>query len=121
MKIYAFDTHFWTLYERDGYGKVKNVTQKAGVNIFEMDALFIPMFFGDHWVLTIIDLHGRRACCYDSLGIDRTKEMSKLIEYLKFEQNDKNMHEYDLSNIQIVNSQKAPGECLKIFMIILIY
>ena len=115
MKIYAFDTHFWTKYNRDGFGGVKNWTQRAGVNIFEKDALFIPMFFGDHWVLTIIDFRGRRACCYDSLGIDRTKEMSKLMEYLKFEQDDKNMHEYDLSNIQMVDSQKAPGECVENF------
>ena len=118
VKIHAFNTKFWTIYERDGYDKVKKWTK--GVNIFEKDALFIPMHFGDHWAVTIIDFRARRACCFDSLGVDRSKHMPKVMEYLQFEQNERNKNEYDLSSIQTVNSQKAAGECVENFLDLLI-
>ena len=114
INFHAMGTHFWTKYDRDGYDSVKSWIRED-INIFEKDAFFVPMHFGNHWALTIFDFRGRRACCYDSLGIDRSNQLSKMMEYLKLEQNRTGRLDYDLSNIEIVDSQKAPGECIARF------
>ena len=44
------------------------------------------------------------------MGIDRSKETKKLMEYLQLEQEDKKNTNYDLSILQTMDSEKASGE-----------
>lgn len=81
--IWAFDTMFMTALKRDGYTVLTGRLEQ--VDIWAKDFLLFPThlsYGAGHWCLIVIDIKGHRIRAYDSLGIDRRREMQLLFDFL---------------------------------------
>lgn len=105
--VYAFNTFFYPKLRESGYTSVKRWTRK--VDIFSHDFLLIPVHLGNHWCLAVVDFATRTISYYDSLGGSPHGCCDTLLDYLRYESNDKKNLDFDDENWRLVNSYLETG------------
>lgn len=106
-KVYAFNTFFYPKLRDSGYSSVKRWTRK--VDIFSFDYLLVPIHLGNHWCLAFIDFTRRQISYYDSLGGSPNNCCDNLLDYLRYESNDKKKQDFDDENWRLINSYSQQG------------
>jgi hypothetical protein len=69
LKIYSFNTFFYSLLSTRGHAGVRGWTAKANIDLFELDRVLVPVNMGNHhWTLAIVNTTEERIEYYDSTG-----------------------------------------------------
>lgn len=106
-KVYAFNTFFYPKVRESGYNSVKRWTRK--VDIFSHDFILVPVHLGNHWCMAVINFMDRTISYYDSLGGGTNGCCDTLLEYLRYESNDKKKQDFDDENWKLINCYNELG------------
>lgn len=106
-KVYAFNTFFYPKLRESGYNSIRRWTRK--VDIFTFDYLLVPVHLGNHWCLAFVDLTDRIISYYDSLGGGPNGCCDTLLEYLRYESNDKKKQDLDDENWRLLDQYHTEG------------
>lgn len=106
-RVYAFNTFFYPKLRESGYNSIKRWTRK--VDIFTYDFLLVPVHLGNHWCLAFVNFNNRTICYYDSLGGSVNGCCDTLLDYLRYESNDKKKQDFDDENWQQINCYADKG------------
>lgn len=71
MKVFAFNSFFYTRLCQSGYQSVERWGKRAkidGDNLLALDYLIIPVHSVNHWTLGVANFTKKRLEYYDSLG-----------------------------------------------------
>ena len=106
-KIHLYRSHFWSrLSSEDGVSceNVKRWSRNVFEgDIFKLNKLFIPINLNDmHWILAVIYINDKRIQIYDSMHGPGYRILNKLLDYLKFEFQDKKKNKGSWSEWQLV-------------------
>lgn len=104
---YAFNTFFYPKLRESGYASIKRWTRR--VDIFSYNFLLVPVHLGNHWCLSVVDFTTRTISYYDSLGGSPNGCCDTLLDYLRYESNDKKKQDFDDENWRLINSYAEIG------------
>jgi len=100
-RVYAFNTFFYPKLRDMGYSSVKRWTRK--VDVFSHDFLIVPVHLGNHWCLALVNFINKTIGYYDSLGGSSKECCDTLLNYLRYESNDKRKQDMDDENWRLVD------------------
>lgn len=86
LKVWVFETTFWKDWNE---GDLEKIKESIGtVELFKKDVLFVPLHIScaenaDHWCLVVIRIKKFEINAFDSLGLDRTKELASVFKFLQ--------------------------------------
>lgn len=106
-RVYAFNTFFYPKLKESGYNSVRRWTRK--VDIFSYDYLLVPVHLGNHWCLAFIDFIDKTIAYYDSLGGYPMGCCDTLLDYLRYESNDKKKQDFDDENWERLDKYHDDG------------
>lgn len=96
-KVWCFNSFFWTMYNENGYKRVKKWTKKF--DVFEKDMIIFPININNsHWTCAAVNIRDKRFEYYDSLGGKMKKAYSQLRKWLQEEHEAKKGGPIDLSD-----------------------
>lgn len=101
MKVQYIDCHFWPLYRQCGYKRAKNYTDKLSKELFNFDAVLIPLLENCHWALAIVRPKQRRIQLLDSSPMADYSDgyvFKQLCDFLKSECTERLGHTLDTAH-----------------------
>lgn len=107
--VHAFNTFFYhTKLKPKGYESVKRWTNN--IDIFSHDLVVVPIFYGVHWTLVIIDFNKKAMIYYDSLMVENDKKCHDTLKDLKnYLQNEHSFKKGQTFNFQGWKFKSANG------------
>lgn len=82
-KSFPFSTHFFSKLETDGYKGVMRWAKRKGINVTELDYVFVPInYHGSHWCLAVINNKDKKFQHYDSMSSSGLRALKILKDYM---------------------------------------
>lgn len=103
-KVHAMSTFFLKKLLENNYSSVKRWTKK--VDIFAHDIILIPVHKGKHWCLAIIHIQHKTIKYYEPNQV----VLNKLVEYLRYEYQDKKKEVLDIVDWTTENVHNIPQQ-----------
>lgn len=112
--VYAFSSYFYTVLKNKGEQHVMRWTRK--LDIFSYDLLFVPLHFGMHWALCVVDNRTKTIKYYDSMHGTNDDCLKLILNFLVAEMKGKknqilNPETFDLEIVKDIPQQMNGSDC----------
>lgn len=110
LRVYAFNTFFFTKLCRDGHAGLKRWTRK--IDLFSYHVVLVPIHLSRHWFLAVVDFRRSQIALYDSFGAPHAKAncIDLLREYLEEESLHKRKHGIDWDDWKFIVAEDVPQQ-----------
>lgn len=108
LRVYAFNTFFFTKLCRDGHAGLKRWTRK--IDLFSYHLVLVPIHLNRHWFLAVVDFRRSQIALYDSFGAAHAKAkcIDLLREYLEEESLHKRKHGINWDDWKFIVAEDVP-------------